>query len=87
MVCTDDLMSFVSSNFATCGDTGIGLDDNYFEKRYVNSLFAMRLVEYVENKYNIKVENSELSLDNFNTINRLASFLKRKLSRSGTDEA
>ena len=31
--------------------TGITDDDNYFELRFVNSLFAMSLVDFVERKF------------------------------------
>ncbi|WP_223067493.1 acyl carrier protein [Paenibacillus caui] len=58
-------------------------DDNYFELRFVNSLFAMRLVDYVERRFGIEIENEDLDLKNFSTINNLHALIERKLSRKG----
>jgi methoxymalonate biosynthesis acyl carrier protein len=57
------------------------LNDNQdiFQSGSVNSLFAMQLVIFLEKKFNIKVENDDLSLENFRTINNIESFVEKKL--------
>jgi acyl carrier protein len=54
--------------------------DNIFEKGLVNSLFAMQLVMFIENTFNLRVENEELDLINFNSINAMAEFVRVKLN-------
>lgn len=60
-------------------------DDNFFEKRIVNSLFAMKLVTFVEENFQVIIENEDLNLENFSTINRLMNLiykLKKKENES-----
>lgn len=53
-------------------------DEDIFSLGFVNSLFAMQLVLFVEQQFQITVENEDLDLDNFRTINALTNFIKRK---------
>lgn len=55
-------------------------DEDYFALGMVNSLLALELVSYVEHQYGVTVEVADLELDNFRTMNRVASFVRRKLS-------
>ncbi len=53
-------------------------DEDIFALGFVNSLFAMQLVLFVEKEFQLAVENEDLKLDNFRTINALASFIECK---------
>jgi len=46
----------------------------------VNSMFAMQLVQFVESTFGIAVENDDLELDNFRSIDALAALVERKQS-------
>lgn len=59
-------------------------DDNFFEKRFVNSLFAMKLVQFVESTYNVQISNDELDIANFSTVNRIYDLLSQKLQKQET---
>lgn len=56
------------------------LEDNedIFALGFVNSLFAMQLVLFVEKNFNITVANEDLELDNFRTIEALTNLVARK---------
>lgn len=54
-------------------------DDNIFEKGLVNSLFAMQLVNYIQNEFDITVNNEELELENFKDINSITALVDSKL--------
>jgi acyl carrier protein len=54
-------------------------DMKLFTSRLINSLFAMQLVLYLEKQYKIKVENEDLDIKNFNTINLITEFVERKI--------
>jgi len=54
-------------------------DMELFTSRLINSLFAMQLVLYLEKQYKIKVENEDLDIKNFNTINLITAFVERKI--------
>jgi acyl carrier protein len=44
----------------------------------LDSLQILRMLIDLEGQYSIKVENSELTPDNFGTVERLAAFIARK---------
>lgn len=53
-------------------------DDNIFQAGYVNSLFAMELVLFVERDFQITVGDDDLSLENFQSISAIAALIARK---------
>lgn len=53
-------------------------DEDIFAGGFVNSLFAMQLVLFVESGFGIKIENEDLKLDNFRSVNALANLVERK---------
>jgi len=55
-------------------------DKDIFALGYVNSLFAMQLVLFVEKEFNFLIRNEDLNLDNFRTINSLSNFVMSKLA-------
>lgn len=54
-------------------------DENLFASGLLNSLFAMQLVMFTEKEFQIKVENEDLDLKNFSTINSLSGFILKKI--------
>ena len=61
----------------------LDLDEDIFQSGYVNSLFAMQLVMFVEKKFGIKVENEDLEITNFNSVGNLSTFVIKKLEIEG----
>ncbi|MCE3294289.1 MAG: hypothetical protein K0R65_3 [Crocinitomicaceae bacterium] len=59
-------------------DKSFSLDDNIFKQGLVNSLFALELVVFLENTFSIAVENEDLNLENFNSVNNIDNFIARK---------
>lgn len=59
--------------------SGLGDTDNIFEKGLVNSLFAMNLVNFVENEFDVSIDNTELDIDNFKDISSIAALVEKKL--------
>ncbi|QSX05661.1 acyl carrier protein [Sedimentibacter sp. zth1] len=53
-------------------------DDNIFENA-VNSLFAMQLVLFIENEFDIEVDNDELDLENFSSVNAIVKYVESKV--------
>lgn len=61
----------------------IGPDDDYFALGLVDSLFALELVTYVEERFSLTVDVEDLELDTFRTAHRLTEFV---LGKTGGDE-
>ncbi|TQR30076.1 acyl carrier protein [Lysinibacillus sphaericus] len=53
-------------------------NEDIFSTGFVNSLFAMQLVMFIEKEFNIKVKNKDLDLNNFRTIDSIVSFISKK---------
>jgi acyl carrier protein len=56
----------------------IGPGDDYFALGLINSLFALELVNFVEQRFGLVVEVEDLDLDHFRTIDRLTDFVTAK---------
>jgi acyl carrier protein len=53
-------------------------DEDIFASGFVNSMFAMQLVQFVETEFGITVENDDLEIDNFRTLSAMAALVGRK---------
>jgi len=53
-------------------------DEDLFSTGYVNSLFAMQLVMFIEQEFHIQLSNDELDLSNFKSIDTISNFLEQK---------
>jgi len=53
-------------------------EDKIFELGFVDSLFALQLVNFVEGEFKISVDNEDLDLENFSSINAIVAFIEKK---------
>jgi methoxymalonate biosynthesis acyl carrier protein len=53
--------------------------DNIFAKGFVNSLFAMKLLTFVEGQLGVEFDDDDLDLSNFNSIDNIVKLAERKL--------
>lgn len=56
--------------------------DDIFELGFVNSLFAMKLLMFIEQEFGIVVENDDMDLSNFNSISNIVQFIEGKIKVS-----
>jgi len=59
-------------------NTDLKDDTDIFASGFVNSLMAMQLVMFVEKEFDITIENEDLDLKNFNSINAITGLIKRR---------
>lgn len=53
-------------------------DQDIFAMGLVNSLLAMQLVTFVEKEFGITVDNEDLDIENFKSINAISDLVERK---------
>ncbi len=53
-------------------------DEDIFATGYVNSMFAMQMVQFVETEFGFTVESEDLDLDNFRSVDAISAFVARK---------
>lgn len=58
-------------------------EEDYFKEGFVNSLFAMQLVLFVEKEFQMPIGDDDLVLENFNSINALSALVERKQAAAG----
>jgi methoxymalonate biosynthesis acyl carrier protein len=57
----------------------LGDDENIFSLGYVNSMFALELVAFVEREFSFKVASEDLEIANFRSVDALAALVARKV--------
>lgn len=55
-------------------------DEKYFESGLVGSMFGVRMISFIENEFLVTVLDDDLSLDNFDSISSVTSFILSKSS-------
>jgi acyl carrier protein len=79
---------FVIDNFLLGMSNGHFCDDDSFlDKGLVDSMGILSLVNFVQEKFAIPVEDEELVTDNWDSVCRISRFVRSKLSVSKADEA
>ena len=53
-------------------------EEDIFALGFVNSLLAMQLVAFVEKEFGVRVEDEDLDLDNFRTIQAISNLVAKK---------
>jgi len=53
-------------------------EEDIFALGFVNSLLAMQLVAFVEKEFGIRVEDEDLDLDNFRSIQAISNLVTKK---------
>ncbi|WP_103500190.1 MULTISPECIES: acyl carrier protein [unclassified Streptomyces] len=59
-------------------------DQDIFEMGFVNSLFAMELVVFVERTFSVRVPNGELRRENFRSVTSITEVVERVTAASTT---
>jgi acyl carrier protein len=55
-------------------------DASFLEEGIVDSVGVMELVAFVEEKFGLKIEDTDVTPDNFDSVDKLAAFIRRKTS-------
>ena len=55
-------------------------DTPFYNTGIFDSLGMLRLIDFLEETFNIKIEDDELIPENFENLSRVAHFIERKLS-------
>lgn len=60
-------------------DTGIPRDKSLFNEGILDSLTLLELISFIEEEFAVTIEDSEVSLENFETLDAMDALLQRKL--------
>lgn len=74
----NQILTFVRGRYP---QADIDESQDIFSLGFVNSLFAMELVMFIEKTFSVTIPNDELRIDNFRTANSMTELVAR-LSKS-----
>jgi acyl carrier protein len=75
----DKIREFIVKNLYYAEGAALSDDASFLAEGVIDSMGAMELVAFVESEYKIKVEMSEVVVNNFDSIRKMANFIRRKL--------
>lgn len=79
----DEIRKFIVEKFLfSCGDQ---LDDeaSLLETNTVDSIGILEIVSFIENRFNLKVEDEELTAENLDSVSKISRFVEKKLGLQG----
>lgn len=82
METNEKIRKFIESNLIVYDDdVELGDDDNIFQLGFVNSLFAMKMIGFIESEFDVIIENDDLDITNFSSICNVVNFINLKMSK------
>jgi len=74
----DEIRSFIIETFLFGNSERLTDTTPLLESHIVDSTGILEIITFLEDRYGIRIEDSELIPDNLNSIERIASMLKKK---------
>ena len=75
----ETVRNFVVEHFLFGEDDVLKGDTSFLEEGIIDSTGILELVMFLEETYNLKVEDSELVPENFDTLDNITHYLDKKL--------
>ena len=72
------IKTFITENFLFGNDDGMTDDSSFLEEGIIDSTGVLELVTYLEEEFNINIQDDELIPENLDSINNVTAFLQRK---------
>jgi acyl carrier protein len=74
----DEIRQFITEKFLL--NSGDDLDDDMslLETNTVDSVGILEIVGFIENNFNLKIEDEELTAENLDSINKIVRFIEKK---------
>ena len=76
----EQLKEFIVTNFMVEIDGNFSDEDSFLENNIIDSTGVLELVMFLEENYDIKVEDEELIPENLDSFNNLNQYIERKLA-------
>src|SRR5438105_2447247 len=73
------LRTFIEETFLFGRSDGLGDADSFLEQGIIDSTGILELMEFLQERYGIRVEDEEAIPDNLDSIARVSAYLSRKV--------
>ncbi len=78
MEVSDIIKEFIIDNFLFGETNHFDGNTDLFDKGIIDSTGIIELVGFIEKTFNITIDDEELIIDNFSTLNRITQYLQSK---------
>ena len=83
----ETMVNFINDYFIKELGTVLEDDTLLVENQIIDSTGVIELVCFIEETFEIKVEDSEIMSENVDSINRLADFIQTKMAKRADDHS
>jgi acyl carrier protein len=73
------IKAFIIDNFLFGDERGLENETSLLDAGIIDSTGVLELISYLEDHFNIHIEDNEVIPENLDSINQVAAFLKRKM--------
>jgi len=75
------IQNFIINEILEKPDFQLPFDEPIIEHSIIDSTEILKIVLFVEENFDIRVENDEITLENFGSINQINDFVEEKKNR------
>jgi acyl carrier protein len=72
------IRTFIIDNFLFGDDNGLKDDTSFLEEGIIDSTGVLELVTYLEEEFEISIDDEELVPENLDSIDNVAAYIERK---------
>ena len=78
------IREFIVKNLYYAEDNPIADEDSFLETGVVDSMGVMELVAFIQSEFGVEVAQKEIVVENFDSVRKLANFVRRRLPPKAT---
>lgn len=75
----DKIRAFIMENFLFGNDQGLNDDTSFLDEGIIDSTGILELVSFLEEEFDISVEDDEILPENLDSIKNVVAYLERKM--------
>jgi acyl carrier protein len=76
------IKTFIIDNFLFGNADGLNDDTSFLEEGIIDSTGVLELIAFLEEEFEIKVQDEELIPENLDSIDKVTAFLDRKINEN-----
>jgi len=78
----ETIRKFMIENFLFGEDTDLKDDTSFLEEGIIDSTGVLELIEYLEEEFNIQIDDEDLIPENLDSLNNLEQFIAKLVKNS-----
>ena len=79
----EEIRKFIIQNYLRgAKNRKLGDDDSFLDQGIIDSIGVIELTNFIQEKYDIKIEVPEIIPENFDTLNNLERYITGKLKKA-----